>query len=755
MIRRMQKEGQEKSTYLSSGQMEALTALCDTLLPSLHVDDDSLIQFYQTSASMAATPHALSVLLGGKVQHPKIYLSNLAVWLLSTRIGTFVLCGRKSLSSNFPYFQRFSMVSHEEREQILLSWSDSRFSLLRILFKAVKMFTLLLFFTQVNEKDENVSWKAIGYCRPDLKTRKLRIKNTQLGNEVPEEEKYLSEEERFGPLHKGIIDFDQSRETVLDKLQNLGFTVTLPDIKDTRVESLSPSFTIKCDAVVVGSGSGGGVVAGVLAKAGYKVLVIEKGSYLARSRLSLLEGQAMDQMYLGHGILGTENMNVLVVAGSTVGGGSTINWSASIRTPPHVIEEWGGKYKLGLFGSKAYDEALDVVCQKMGVQMEFEHEGFNNMVLRKGCENLGYPVQTIPRNAPSDHYCGWCCLGCKDGGKKGVSETWLVDLVESGNGAVLPQSEAIKVISRKVNGRKRAVGIAFEFLNRGVKETAIVESEVTVVACGAICTPPLLKRSGLKNPNIGKNLHLHPVVMAWGYFPDAPSSDAWPEAEKKSYEGAIMTAMSTVVANPEASGYGAIIQTPALHPGMFSALMPWLSGRDIKNRMCRFSRTAHIFALARDKGSGVITSPTDISYKLDNADQANLSNGIEKVLRILAAAGAEEIGTHHKNGRVLKVKLAEKEEFERFVKEESLRPLENLSSPISSAHQMGSCRMGVDPTWSAVRPTGETWEVEGLYVADSSVFPTALGVNPMVTIQAIAYCTAQSVLEALGSKVLI
>ncbi|KAL0330993.1 UNVERIFIED_CONTAM: Long-chain-alcohol oxidase FAO4A [Sesamum angustifolium] len=717
-LRRMQKEGHEKSAYSSSGQMEALTALCDTLLPSLDVssvdDDDSLTQFYQTSASMAATPLAR----GGVAAVDKDrYVC--AMW-------------RKSLSSNFPYFQRFSRVSHEEREQILLSWSDSRFSLLRILFKAVKIFTLLLFFTQVNEKDENVSWKAIGYCRPDLKTRKCGIKDIQqLGNEVAEEKKYLTEEEQFGPLHRGIIDLNQSRETALDKLQNLGFTVTLPDKKDTTIESLSASFIVKCDAVVVGSGSGGGVVAGVLAKAGYKVLVLEKGSYLARSRLSLLEGQAMDQMYLGHGILGTENMDVLVVAGSTVGGGSTINWSASIRTPPHVIEEWGGKYKLGLFGSKAYDKALDVVCQKMGVQMEFEHEGFNNMVLRKGCEKLGYPVQTIPRNASSDHYCGWCCLGCKDGGKKGVSETWLVDLVESGNGAVLPQCEA------------------------GVKETAIVESEVTVVACGAICTPPLLIRSGLKNPNIGKNLHLHPVVMGWGYFPDAPSSDAWPEAEKKSYEGAIMTAMSTVAANPEASGYGAIIQTPALHPGMFSALMPWLSGRDIKNRMRRFSRTAHIFALARDKGSGVITSPTDISYKMDDADQANLSNGIEKVLRILAAAGAEEIGTHHKNGRVLKVKLAEKEEFERFVKEESLRALGTLSSPICSAHQMGSCRMGVDPTCSAVRPTGETWEVEGLYIADASVFPTALGVNPMVTIQAIAYCIAQSVLEALGSKVLI
>ncbi|KAL0407943.1 UNVERIFIED_CONTAM: Long-chain-alcohol oxidase FAO4A [Sesamum radiatum] len=180
--------------------------------------------------------------------------------------------------------------------------------------------------------------------------------------------------------------------------------------------------------------------------------------------------------------------------------------------------------------------------------------------------------------------------------------------------------------------------------------------------------------------------------------------------------------------------------------------MPWISGTDMKNRMVKFSRTAHIFALARDKGSGKITSETNISYKLEDSDQENLSKGLEKVMRILAAAGAEEIGTLHNTGRVLKVKQASEEELERFVKEESLRPLQKLSAPIGSAHQMGSCRMGVDPKTSAVNPKGETWEVEGLFLADSSVFPTALGVNPMVTIQAIAYCTAQSVLEVLGQK---
>lgn len=244
--------------------------------------------------------------------------------------------------------------------------------------------------------------------------------------------------------------------------------------------------------------------------------------------------------------------------------------------------------------------------------------------------------------------------------------------------------------------------------------------------------------------------------MGWGYFPDTPSSEViWPEADKKSYKGGILTAMSKVTVNPEDSGHNAIIQTPALHPGMFASLFPWSSGLEFKTKMRNFSRTTHIFALARDKGSGTVTNPSTISYKFDNADEENLKKGLERVLRILAAAGAEEIGTHHGRGKTLKVKEASLEELEQFVKEESSRPVKNLSTSICSAHQMGSCRMGVDSSSSAVDSKAETWEVERLFVADSSVFPTALGVNPMVTIQAISYCTAQSVIEVLGRKTYI
>lgn len=623
--------------------------------------------------------------------------------------------------------------------------------------KVINEFNFFYFvFFQVDENDENLSWKAIDYAGPDpqftIKTKQLE-EATQIRYGSPNDEDHEHKEEVFGPLYRGIINLNNPRDITVETLRRNGFPVSVLPREKNKSPSLShPSLIIQCDAVVVGSGSGGGVVAGVLATAGYKVLVLEKGNYHARDNLTLLEGPSMDQMYLSGGLVATENTSVLLLAGSTVGGGSTINWSASVPTPQHVIDEWSNHYELELFDSKLYREALDVVCQRMGVQSEIHEEGMNNAVLRKGCQELGYPVKNIPRNSPPDHYCGWCCLGCKDGRKKGTSETWLVDLVNSGNGAILPQCEAIKVMHKRKKGRDKstATGVAFEFEYKGGKDICIVESKATIVACGALSTPPLLNRSGLKNKNIGKNLHLHPVAMAWGYFP--PSSDSWLGREKKSYEGGIMTAMSTVVANHDKSGYGALIQTPALHPGMFSIVMPWISGKDIKDRMSRFSRTAHIFALARDIGSGTVKSKSSIDYQMEAADEENLQKGLAKVLRILAAAGAEEIGTHHAKGRTLNVKKVSSHEFERFVKEESSRTIRDLSSPICSAHQMGSCGMGFDPNTSVVNQMGETWEVEGLFLADTSVFPTALGVNPMLTVQAIAYCTAQSVLEVFRRK---
>lgn len=755
----MEKEEGNYVNRLSWREMDSLTALCDTFLPSLHLPndavqtpDDPAIEFFHTSASMAGTPHYIGGLISERLR-THVFLTRLTLVVLSTWIGTLILCGKLSISCKYPFFHKFSDLDHKTRQKIAISWSSSCIKHLRMLFLGIKSLILLAFFTQVNDNNENPTWKAIGYCGPDPDFQTQSI-------EAPNPPKQLTsshEDITFGPLQRCIINMSSPKETVAQSLRLSGFHVSVHPKNPPNT-----AMTIRCDAVVVGSGSGGGVVAGVLAKAGYKVVVIEKGSYIARQNLSLLEGQSLNQMYEFGGLLPTRDVNVMILAGSTVGGGSTVNWSASIKTPSHVTREWSEEYELELFDSNLYKEAMDVVCEKMDVQGNVEEEGLNNEVLRRGCVELGYPIENIPRNAHKDHYCGWCCMGCKDGSKKGTMETWLKDLVESNNGVILPNCEATKVLYTTrawYGGRGKAKGVVFEYGYKGSKEVCVVESKVTIVACGALNTPVLLRRSGLRNPNIGKNLHLHPVAMAWGYFSEDSEAQAeglgWQSTKgKTSYEGGIMTAMSPVVADFKGSGYGVLIQTPSLHPGLFSALMPWTSGFDMKVRMSKFSRTTHLIALTRDQGSGVVSpqNAADIQYNLSDADETNLKRALEKMLRILAAAGAEEIGTHHTTGPKINVKTASSHEFERFVKKVGSMGLQAQSTPLASAHQMGSCRMGVEPKNSAVDQRGETWEVEGLFVADTSVFPTALGVNPMVTAMAISYCTAQAIVEVLKRK---
>ncbi|PKA60790.1 Long-chain-alcohol oxidase FAO4A [Apostasia shenzhenica] len=568
---------------------------------------------------MAGILGLIAGLVSGGLRHPQMVTLRWALQILATWYGTLLLCGRLCLSAKFPFVRRFAALEQDKREKILRSWASSSFLHLRMMYVCLKCVTLRHYFSKVNEKNENPSWKAIGYCGPD----------------------------------------------------------------------------------------GGSVVAGVLADAGYKVLVLEKGNYFSRSDLSLLEGPTCTEMYEGGGIIATDNVAVVILAGSTVGGGSAINWSASIRTPDNVRREWCEVHRLPLFGSRVFDKALDVVCRRMGVQSHVEKEGFNNAVLRRGCAAAGFPISDVPCNAPPEHYCGWCHLGCRDGKKQSSLETWLADMASSGNGLVLPGCRA---------SGSRAEALQFQ-----------IKSKVTVVAGGALNTPQLLKRSGLKNKHVGKNLHLHPTVMAWGYFPE------------RSYEGGILTSMATV----GAAG-SAIIQTPALHPGMYSALVPWLSAADFRQRMRRFARTAHVFALVRDEGSGTVDYPGSVTHRLTGRDEKRLREGLVAAVRVMAAAGAEEVGTQNVGG--------EKDEVEEMVKGVRRRRMGDLRTPLCSAHQMGSCRMGASPENGAVSPEGEAWEVEGLFVTDGSVIPTAVGVNPMVTVQAIAYCVAQNVVQHLQGK---
>ncbi|KAJ7541205.1 hypothetical protein O6H91_10G050000 [Diphasiastrum complanatum] len=746
----------------NSDQIRVLGAICDTFVPSLPVEalnatfmvrtkavdaycsEEDVDALYRTSASDLKIPEEVAGMIFKWLKPHLVYSLGIILWLLSTRIGTLMLCGSLSFTEHFPYIQSFPKLSNHKKEQVLLGWKRSSISAFQSLFKILKSFCLWNFYATADENGENQVWKAIGFCKATMQSLQSKSIDSQ------QQDSGMCRSSYESVLKSRVFDADAGVKALHQFLTHVGCS-PLEDLSCLVASCNNPVLNedigIKSDVVVVGSGSGGAVIAGALAQKGYSVLVVEKGKYFSERDLSLLEGPTIQSMYEGGGMMGTEDGGVNILAGSTLGGGSAVNWSASICTPRHVLREWAEDHGLSFFASEDYQKAMQEVCKRLGVQASVREESFQNAVLRKGCEELGYHVANIPRNAGPDHACGFCGLGCKSGEKQATTKTWLVDAAAA-DAVILTGCRVEKVLYNSLKDKNKKPS-RIEGIQASLSDGSrlFIQAKSVVVACGSLMTPILLQKSGLQNQNIGKFLHIHPTQMVWGYFP----KESGPKG--RCYEGTIMTAVSEAAANWESSGYGALLEVPALLPGGFAGLMPWCSGADSKRRISRYSRTAHCIVLARDKGSGMVKVDKrgypSIFYKLSPEDEESLKQGADKALRVLIAAGAQEIGTHHPDGEELQIKGATITEIEDYLWRVRSKSLTQVSMSLCSAHQMGSCRMGIDPSSSVVDPKGESWDVEGLFIGDTSVFPTASGVNPMITVQSIAFCTAKRVNEYL------
>ncbi|KAK9137759.1 hypothetical protein Sjap_008353 [Stephania japonica] len=631
----------------STSELRSLSSICETLAPPLSLNGKSDQGFQSAFGSQGPVPDEVAEALWTRGFIPEVVLLvRLVLKMLSTRLGSALLCGFVCFGWKFPFVRKFSELSLGEREGVLKGWlGGTRFTVIRSIFALLKVVCLFVFFSLTDENSQNPAWGAIGY----------HIENDECHRKI----------NKTRPLEKGVINTGTATDSTFIESASLKGL-------NGWVDQNQHYNSIECDVVVVGSGCGGAVAAAILANSGHKVIVLEKGEYFVAEDYSSLEGPSMNQLYESGGMLSTLDGKMLLLAGTTVGGGSAVNWSASIKTPTTVLTDWAVNHRVPLFSSAEYITSMDAVCMRIGVTEKCEEEGLQNQVLRKGCEALGLKVESVPRNSSERHYCGSCCYGCRSGDKQGADLTWLVDAVDKG-AVILTgcKAERFILVENKSDGdgstkEKKCLGVIATTTNKNTAKKIQIKAKVTISACGSLCTPPLMKNSGLKNPNIGKNLHLHPATMVWGYFPDYISD----LKGKKAFEGGIITSLHKVVQvddHNKPERVCAILEAPSLGPGSFAAMQPWVSRLDMKERMTKFGRTVNLFAMVRDEGSGEVKAEGRITYKLSDLDRENLRTGLRKALRIMVAAGAVEVGTYRSDGQRIECEGIGEKALEEFL----------------------------------------------------------------------------------------
>jgi choline dehydrogenase-like flavoprotein len=265
-----------------------------------------------------------------------------------------------------------------------------------------------------------------------------------------------------------------------------------------------------------------------------------------------------------------------------------------------------------------------------------------------------------------------------------------------------------------------------------------VRAAIVVAACGSVNTPALLKRSGLDNPAIGRGLRLHPATAVAGIFPQ----------RVEPWTGALQTRYSDQFADL-GDGYGVKLETAPVHFALPASGFGWESAVRHREDIGRLANVSIVGVLLRDRDPGRVAVGRDgrarVHYELSRHDVANVRRGLVGAAQVLAAAGATELFSLHTPPA--RARVSEPQWLGRFGDAMDRRGYTKCRMSYITFHQMASCAMGADPARSVVGETGESHNVRGLYVADASAFPTSSGVNPMITIMAIADHVARGMLE--------
>jgi hypothetical protein len=476
----------------------------------------------------------------------------------------------------------------------------------------------------------------------------------------------------------------------------------------------SPAATEEeCDVVIVGSGAGGAAAATVLAEAGLDVIVLEAGESFDRTSYPENPLEAIASLYRDGGLTVAEGRPPIPVpVARTVGGTTVINSGTCFRAPEPVLAHWRDRFGVEWADRLAPDFAEAEEFLRV-TPLDPERMGRNGQLAMEGAAALGASGGPISRNAGNCVQCSSCPYGCAIDAKRGMHVSYLPRAVAAG-ARLRTGAEARRVIVEA----GRAAGVR-------CNGYSVRARTATIVAGGAFGTPELLLRSGLGGDRVGRNLHIHPACWIGGRY----------EEEVRGWEG-VMQSYYVDQWEPER-----ILLEATFTPLPFGGAWLLGSGREHQESILGFDRIGSIGVHLSDDSAGRVGIGGDgslrVTYKLSDEDARRLVYGIARAAEVHFAAGAVEV--YPNIGRVPVLRPGELAGFEATAFKPSELRLEAF-------HPMGTARMAAKPGEGVCDNRGAVNGVNGLYVADASLFPSSVGVNPMMTIIAFAKQVAAGLL---------
>jgi len=502
-------------------------------------------------------------------------------------------------------------------------------------------------------------------------------------------------------------------------MASAGAIVTGAEIREHR--------TVEYDFAVVGSGPGGSVAAAVLAQAGARVAIIEEGGHFTRRDFNMQEAWAYPNLYQEHGNRATDDLGIIILQGRAVGGGSTVNWTSSFRTPERTLALWAARHGVRDLDAAALAPHFAAAEARLSIGPGVEDDvNRNNRKLWDGATKLGFHPELIRRSVKGCARLGYCGLGCPLDAKQSALITYVPDAIAAG--ADLYTDCRAKMLETD-HGHARAV-IA-EVLDReqdrpSGRRLVVHARRGVVLAGGAINTPALLLRSRVGNGSgqVGKRTFLHPTVPLVAFHPETIEAFYGPPQSVSCHHFA-----------DRGLRIGYFFETAPIHPMLAALAFPGF-GADHRRIVERLAYAQATIALLidghHDDEGGAVSCSGDgrikLSYPLGAAHREAAVDAIANMARLQLAAGASSVMTLHDPPIVIR----SEGEIARIAD----APFGANQHTVFSAHQMGGCAMGGDPRTSVVNGRGRHHEIDNLWITDGSIFPTGLGVNPQLSIYA-------------------